>query len=79
MRLRIVHVPDLPRELPRVPRHLARVALLVAVLGVLPVVLDASVAWQVLGPVVAVAFLWHGLRLVWREVCSTAPRHLSRH
>ena len=77
MRLRIVHV--LPRELPRLRRHLARVALLVAVLGVLPVVLDASVAWQVLGPVVAVAFLWHGLRLVWREVCSTAPRHLSRH
>ncbi len=71
---------DVPRGAPpRVPlrSHLARAALIVAVLGVLPVVLDAHVLWQVLGPLVAVALLSRSLRLVWREVFSTHPRHTS--
>ena len=50
---------------------LARAALIVAVVGVLPFVLDAHVAWQVLGPLVAAAILCRSLQLVWREVFST--------
>jgi hypothetical protein len=75
-----VHAIDAPRETPtRVPLrpHLARAALLVAVLGILPFVLDAHVVWQVLGPLVAVAILSRSLQLVWREVFSTDPRHVS--
>ena len=72
---------DAPRETsPRVPArsHLTRAALVVAVLGILPFVLEAPVVWRVLGPLVAVAVLSRSLQRVWREVFSTDPRHLGR-
>jgi hypothetical protein len=76
-----MHAIDAPRDTPpRFPLrpHLARAALLVAVLGILPFVLDAHVLWQVLGPLVAVAILSRSVHLIWREVFSTDPRHLAR-
>ena len=76
----VVHAIDVPPETPRrVPlrSHVTRAALIVAVLGVLPFVLDANLVWQVLGPVVAVALLARSLLLVWREVFSTSARHIS--
>ena len=75
-----MHVIDAPRQTPsRVPlrAHLARAALIVVVLGVLPFVLDAHVAWRVLGPLVVVAILSRSLQLLWREVFSTSPRNAS--
>ena len=76
-----MHAIDAPRRTPtRVPLrpYLIRAALVVAVLGILPFVLDAHVVWQVLGPLVAVAIVSRSLQLVWREVFSTDPRHLAR-
>ncbi|MGY1620927.1 hypothetical protein ACI789_01875 [Geodermatophilus sp. SYSU D00965] len=58
--------------------HTLRTTAVVAVvLGVLPFVLDASVVWKVLGPVVAAALLVHTAQQVWQQVFSTSPRHLN--
>jgi hypothetical protein len=76
-----VHAIDAPHQTPtQVPLwpYLLRAALVVAVLGILPFVLDAHVVWQVLGPLVAVAIVSRSLQLIWRDVFSTDPRHLAR-
>jgi hypothetical protein len=57
-------------------RPVLNIGVIVLVLGVLPFVLDAGVAWQTLGLLVAAAFALRGLQLFWRHVCSTDPRHL---
>jgi hypothetical protein len=55
---------------------LTRAAVIVVVLGVLPFVLDAPGAWQVIGTLVSVAVGGRALQLVWRAVFSTDPRYL---
>jgi hypothetical protein len=80
IRLQDVHAGDAPRALTSpasLHRHLARSALLVAVLGLLPFLLDAHAAWRVLGTLVSVALVGRGLQLVWRRAFSTDPRHLT--
>lgn len=56
---------------------IAKTALVVVTLGVLPLAWDASVVWQVLGPLVALAVAAHTVRVVWQAAFSTAPRHLG--
>ncbi len=68
--------PAGPAQSPLRPQ-LTRAALIVAVLGVLPFVLDAPVVWQVLGTLVSLAMVAHCVPLVWRGVFSTNPRHLA--
>lgn len=58
--------------------QLVRAATIVAVLGVLPFVLDIAVVWQVLGTLVSLAMVAHCVPLVWRAVFSTNPRHLAQ-
>ncbi|SEL01334.1 hypothetical protein SAMN04515665_10798 [Blastococcus sp. DSM 46786] len=52
-------------------------ATIVVTLGILPVAWDASVVWQVLGPLVALAYVVQTTLVVWQQVFSTDPRHLS--
>ncbi len=59
-------------------QHLSRTAVIVVVLGVLPFVLDAPAAWQVIGTLVSVVLVLRGLQLFWRAVFSTDPRHLAQ-
>lgn len=60
---------------PRLARTVVTAAVLVAVLGVLPVLWDAPAVWQVLGPLAAAVFAAHAARVVWQEAFST--RHLT--
>ncbi|MGY1636527.1 hypothetical protein ACI78V_07725 [Geodermatophilus sp. SYSU D00742] len=57
-------------------KTLAGPALIVAVLGVLPLVWDAPLVWEVLGPLVAAVYAVRALAVVWRQVFSTSSRHL---
>ncbi len=58
--------------------HLSHTAVIVVVLGVLPFVLDAPAAWQVVGTLVSVVLVVRNVQLLWRAVFSTAPRHLAQ-
>jgi hypothetical protein len=62
----------------RLAQTVGTAAIVVLVLGVLPFAWDADVPWRVFGPVVALLFAAHAVRLVRLEVFSTSPRHLAR-
>jgi hypothetical protein len=62
----------------RLSHLLATTAVIVLTLGVLPLAWDASVVWQVIGPLVALGLTAHTTRVVWRELFSTDPRHLGQ-
>jgi hypothetical protein len=74
---------DVTRQVPPDPcaptarHHLVTTTLIVVVLGVLPFAWDAAAVWRVLGPIVSAAVLVRSLRLLWRDVFSTDPRHLG--
>ena len=57
-------------------QFLARAAVIVAVLGVLPFVLDAHEAWQIMGTLVSVALVARSMQLIWRAFFSTDSRYL---
>jgi hypothetical protein len=61
----------------RLSHLLATTAIIVLTLGVLPLAWDASVVWQVIGPLVALGLTAHTTRVVWQTVFSTDPRHLG--
>jgi hypothetical protein len=62
----------------RLRQHLVRTAVVVVVLGILPFLLEAPGAWQVMGTLTSVALVARSLTLTWRAVFSTDPRHLAR-
>jgi hypothetical protein len=61
----------------RLLQLLAMTGLIVVTLGALPLMWDAPLVWQVLGPLAALAVAAHTARVVWRTVFSTDPRHLG--
>jgi hypothetical protein len=69
------YVPSAEQPVP-LRQFLARAAVVVAVLGVLPFVLDAPGAWQFIGTSVSVALVARSMQLIWRAVFSTDPRYL---
>jgi len=55
---------------------LANTAVVAVVLGVLPFLWEAHLAWRLLGPLVATVLAVRAGVVVWRAAFSTDPRHL---
>ena len=56
---------------------LANTVVIAVVLGVLPFLWEAHLAWRLLGPAVSAVLLVRAGVVAWRAAVSTNPRHLS--